>query len=74
MKYETFTENFNGLSIDKMEETDEPTYVCPDCGHVFKQGEYDYNYDTALLDFVCPECGWEGNENYIEHEEEEEEE
>ena len=36
--------------------------VCPECGHVFKQGESNYNYDTGHTDFVCPECGWEGNE------------
>lgn len=40
-------------------------YVCPECGHTFAQGEYDYNYNTALLDFKCPECEWEGNENQL---------
>ena len=44
----------------------EEKYICPHCGHEFEQGEYDYNYDTALLDFVCPECGWEGNETQVE--------
>jgi rubrerythrin len=38
------------------------TYTCPECGHVFKQGESDYNYTTGHTDFVCPECDWEGNE------------
>ena len=49
------------------EEEDEGSdaYICPNCGHVFEQGEYDFNYDSALLDFVCPECGWEGNENVL---------
>jgi DNA-directed RNA polymerase subunit RPC12/RpoP len=39
--------------------TDE-TYYCPECGHEFVQGEWNYNYDTANLDFECPECGWYG--------------
>ena len=38
---------------------------CPHCGHCFEQGEMDYNYDTAHTDYVCPECGWEGNENQV---------
>ena len=42
--------------------TDEQ-FVCPKCGHVFVQGEMDYNYDFGTLDFECPECGWTGNEN-----------
>ena len=52
------------------EEDEKSTYVCPKCGHVFVKGEWDYNYDTALLDFKCPECDWEGNEHDIENEEE----
>ena len=56
---------------DDEEEGEESTYVCPCCGHVFKQGEYAYNYDTALLDFVCPDCDWEGNETEVESNEEE---
>lgn len=56
---------------DEDEEDEDGEYICPNCGHVFKQGEYDYNYETALLDFVCPECDWEGNEKDVEHEEEE---
>lgn len=54
------------------EEEDEETYICPKCGHVFKQGEYDYNYDTAHLDFVCSECDWEGNEQGVKWGDEEE--
>lgn len=50
------------------DEDDDDEYVCPHCGHVFEQGEWDYNYDTALLDFKCPECDWEGNENELETE------
>lgn len=49
---------------------DDNDYVCPECGHVFEQGEWDFNYDSALLDFVCPECGWSGNENMIQESEE----
>lgn len=47
------------------EEEDEETYICPKCGHVFKQGEYNYNYDTAHLEFECPECDWQGNEQGV---------
>ena len=59
---------------DEDEEEDEETegtYTCPKCGHVFKQGEYNFNYDTANLDFVCPECDWEGTEEGVIYEEEE---
>jgi hypothetical protein len=35
--------------------------------------EYDHNYDTALLDFVCPDCDWEGNEKEVERNTDEEE-
>lgn len=54
------------------EEEDEDTYICPKCGHVFKQGEYNYNYDTAHLEFECPECDWEGNEQGVKWGDEEE--
>lgn len=54
------------------EDEDEDTYICPKCGHVFKQGEYDYNYDTAHLDFVCSECDWQGNEQEVKWGNEEE--
>ena len=37
-------------------------YMCPQCGHTFKQGEWNYDYDTALLDFECQDCGWCGRE------------
>ena len=40
-------------------------FICPKCGHVFEQGECNYNYDTALLDFSCPECDWEGTEKQV---------
>lgn len=50
----------------------EEKYFCPHCGHQFEQGESNYNYDTALLDFECNECGWEGNETQLEREDEDE--
>jgi DNA-directed RNA polymerase subunit RPC12/RpoP len=40
-------------------------YVCPECGHEFRQGEYGFDYDTALLYFRCPECEWEGSERDV---------
>lgn len=56
------------------EDEEEGAFICPKCGHVFKQGEYEYNYDTAKLDFVCPECDWEGNEHGVKWVGEEDEE
>ena len=38
---------------------EQKTY-CPECGHEFKQGESDYNYETGDTVCTCPECGWEG--------------
>lgn len=46
------------------------TYICPDCGHEFQQGEYDYNYDYANLEFECPHCGWEGTDSNVDTDEE----
>ena len=43
----------------------EERFICPKCGHVFEQGECNYNYDTALLDFSCPECDWEGTDKQV---------
>lgn len=40
-------------------------YVCPECGEVFEQGDWNYNYDTSYLDFECPHCGWFGNESEV---------
>lgn len=57
---------------DEDEDEEEGAFICPKCGHVFKQGEYEYNYDTAKLDFVCPECDWEGNEHGVKYKTEEE--
>ena len=46
-------------------------YVCPECGHEFVQGESNYNYDTANLDFECPECGWCGTDKMLDEDDEE---
>lgn len=43
-----------------------PKYYCPNCGEQFEHGDWNYNYDTALLDFECPICGWCGNEKEID--------
>ena len=59
---------------DEDEDEEEGAFICPKCGHVFKQGEYEYNYDTAKLDFVCPECDWQGNEHGVKWVGEEDEE
>lgn len=40
-------------------------YLCPNCGHSFQQGEFEYNYETVYLDFECPFCGWYGNDNNV---------
>ena len=45
---------------------DTPHYICPKCGEPFEQGDWNYNYDTALLDFECAMCGWCGTENDVE--------
>lgn len=60
-EYEDVWEDY----IESEEDEDEDTYICPNCGHVFKQGEYNYNYDTGNTDFVCPECDWQGNEHGV---------
>ena len=46
----------------------EQKYYCPECGHEFVQGESNYNYDTAKLDFECPECGWCGTDEEVDDE------
>lgn len=56
------------------DDEDEGTYICPECGHVFRKGEWNYNYDTAHLDFECPECNWQGNEEGVNLKDEEGEE
>lgn len=38
----------------------ENKYVCPKCGHIFEQGEYEYDYDLAKLVFYCPDCDHSG--------------
>lgn len=37
-------------------------YICPECGHEFVQGQWDYSYDWNVLEFECPDCGWTGND------------
>lgn len=66
-EYENAWEDYIESEEDEDEDEDEEegAFICPKCGHVFKQGEYEYNYDTAKLDFVCPECDWEGNEHGV---------
>ena len=61
---------YGGVSIcteselnDVSDEKEE--YVCPDCGHIFEQGESNYNYDTGHTDYECSECGWCGNEHEV---------
>lgn len=44
----------------------EKKYICPDCGMEFEQGDWNYNYETAQLDFECFVCGWQGTENEVE--------
>ena len=39
-----------------------PKYYCPICGEAFEQGDWNYNYDTAKLDFECKICDWSGSE------------
>lgn len=69
--------NILSLCVDKQNETCfvmcnikkvimETKYICPDCGHEFEQGEYGYNYDYNVLEFDCPFCGWSGNDNTVE--------
>ena len=48
------------------------TYICPNCGHEFKQGEYDYDYDYGVLRFECPDCEWYGTDSTVETDEDEE--
>ena len=38
---------------------------CPKCGHRFVQGESNYNYETGMLDFTCPDCEWEGTHHDV---------
>ena len=47
---------------------------CPECGHEFVQGEYNYNYDSGCLDFECPECDWQGTDLMVDHDDEDDEE
>ena len=49
----------NNLVMEKIR------YYCPECGFGLVQGDWDYNYETAHLDFECPCCGWTGTENDV---------
>ena len=53
-------------SSDDVMEDNTPLYICPQCGEVFEQGDWNYNYDTGKLDFECPYCDWCGTENEVE--------
>lgn len=35
---------------------------CPECGTRLKQGDRDYNYESGITDYTCPNCGWGGIE------------
>ena len=48
------------------------TYICPNCGHEFKRGEYSYNYDFDILEFDCPDCGWDGDSSEVDTDDDEE--
>lgn len=41
-------------------------YICPQCGEQLVQGNWDYNYDTAKLDFECPFCDWQGTDDDVD--------
>lgn len=43
-------------------------YFCKHCLAELPQGTTDYNYDTANLDYECPECGACGTNPFIEGE------
>ena len=52
--------------LDDDVKDDNPKYFCPICGEPFEQGDWNYNYDTALLDFECCICGWGGTEKEVD--------
>lgn len=62
------------IEVEKPLQTEEITYICPSCGTEFTQGDWNYNYDSGLLDFECDCCGWTGTENQLNEEDEEDEE
>ena len=47
-------------------EKEKTHYICPECGTHFKQGCWNYNYDTGKLDFECPLCDWVGTEDDVD--------
>ena len=46
----------------KERKTMEKKMYCPECGHEFKQGESEFNYETGNTDYACPKCKWEGTD------------
>ena len=52
-------------SDDDVVTKDTLKYYCPICGEPFEQGDWNYNYDTALLDFECSICDWSGTEKEV---------
>ena len=57
---------------DEEETTFDLKYICPSCHTEFTQGDWNYNYDSGLLDFECDCCGWTGTENQVNKEDDEE--
>lgn len=35
---------------------------CPECGTRLKQGDREYNYESGITDYTCPNCSWGGIE------------
>lgn len=52
------------------ESKEEVVYICPSCGMEFSQGDYNYDYDSGLLDFECDTCGWCGTDKEVKVKEE----
>lgn len=40
---------------------------CPDCGFEFKNGDgnADYCYENGVTYYTCPDCGWEGTDEFF---------
>lgn len=53
-------EEYN-CTIERVDETDNPTHTCPHCGETLEQGDYEYDYESGELRVAhCPNCGCEG--------------
>lgn len=59
------------IEVENPLQTKEVKYICPSCCTEFTQGDWNYNYDSGLLDFECDCCGWTGTENQVNKEDEE---